>query len=309
MFGVSGGSKSRLAKAAGAEPSGEVRDQKLHTVVGQSASRSQRQKHLMLGARLEVQMSKKCTPLWCEAFRSQSVKSRPRSDHCWAFNRTTRHETRRHDNNNNSNNNNKNKKVNKVISNNNSNNNNSYSYCYNHSYNYTKLHYTYATLHKTTLHCTTLQCTTLHYTMIRHSTLHNKTTQYNYNYNYHYNYNCYSNSCNTTTTTTAIRYTTLHPAVVGEVTTATNPRKQLQPPFGPSVGSLCHPCITTTHLSYSFLSLKFPPAPCAVLLVIRKETSPIQSWKHVPIFCGVAMIGIHFRKKTVPMKFWNCWQI
>ena len=95
MFGVSGGSKSRLAKAAGAEPSGEVRDQKLHTVVGQSASRSQRQKHLMLGARLEVQMSKKCTPLWCEAFRSQSVKSRPRSDHCWAFNRTTRDETTR----------------------------------------------------------------------------------------------------------------------------------------------------------------------------------------------------------------------
>jgi len=59
--------KSRLAKAAGAEPSGEVRDQKLHTIVAQSTSRSQRQKHLMLGARLEVQMSKKCTPLWCEA--------------------------------------------------------------------------------------------------------------------------------------------------------------------------------------------------------------------------------------------------
>ena len=24
-------------------------------------------------------------------------------------------------------------------------------------------------------------------------------------------------------------------------------KTQLQPPFGPSVGSLCHPCITTTH--------------------------------------------------------------
>ena len=27
-------------------------------------------------------------------------------------------------------------------------------------------------------------------------------------------------------------------------------QKKLQPPLGPSVGSLCHPCITTTHLSY-----------------------------------------------------------
>ena len=41
---------------------------------------------------------------------------------------------------------------------------------------------------------------------------------------------------------------------------------QLQPTFGPSVDSLCHLCLTTTHLSYSFLSLKLPPPPCAVLL-------------------------------------------
>jgi len=33
------------------------------------------------------------------------------------------------------------------------------------------------------------------------------------------------------------------------------------------VGSLCHPCITTTHFSYSLLSLKLPPPPCAALLV------------------------------------------
>ena len=44
-------------------------------------------------------------------------------------------------------------------------------------------------------------------------------------------------------------------------------KTQLQPPFGPSVDSLCHPCITTTHLSYSVLSLKLPPPPCAVPLV------------------------------------------
>jgi len=32
--------------------------------------------------------------------------------------------------------------------------------------------------------------------------------------------------------------------------------------------SLCHPCITTTHLSYSVLSLKLPPQPCAALLAL-----------------------------------------
>ena len=34
-----------------------------------------------------------------------------------------------------------------------------------------------------------------------------------------------------------------------------------------SISSLCHRWIATTHLSYSFLSLKLPPPPCAVLLV------------------------------------------
>ena len=59
---------------------------------------------------------------------------------------------------------------------------------------------------------------------------------------------------------------------MGEVTTATIAtikKKQFQPPFGPSVDSLCHPCITTTHPSYSVLFLKFPPPPCAALLAIE----------------------------------------
>ena len=36
MFCPSGGSKSRLAKAAGAEPAGQMRDEKLHAVVARS---------------------------------------------------------------------------------------------------------------------------------------------------------------------------------------------------------------------------------------------------------------------------------
>ena len=41
MICGSGGSKSRLAKAAGAEPAGQMRDEKLHAVVAQSTFPSQ----------------------------------------------------------------------------------------------------------------------------------------------------------------------------------------------------------------------------------------------------------------------------
>ena len=57
----------------------------------------------------------------------------------------------------------------------------------------------------------------------------------------------------TTTTITALHNTTS--SSCGEVITATiatTPKTQLQPPFGQSVDSLCHPCITTTNLSYRF---------------------------------------------------------
>ena len=39
MICGSAGSKSRLAKAAGAEPSGQMRDEKVHAVVAQSTFR------------------------------------------------------------------------------------------------------------------------------------------------------------------------------------------------------------------------------------------------------------------------------
>ena len=128
MICGSGGSKSRLAKEAGAEPAGQMRDEKLHAVVARSTFRSQNgqntpfsdhfwklrcrksahrcgakhiskskcirhrghfwklrcrksarrcgtkhiskskwTKHTILGPLLEVEMSKKCTPLWREA--------------------------------------------------------------------------------------------------------------------------------------------------------------------------------------------------------------------------------------------------
>ena len=41
MIYGSGESKSRLAKAAGAEPSGQMRDEKLHALVARSTFRSQ----------------------------------------------------------------------------------------------------------------------------------------------------------------------------------------------------------------------------------------------------------------------------
>ena len=53
MICGSGGSKSRLAKAAGAEPAGQMRDEKLHAVVARST------------------------------FRSQNVQSTPGPDHFW----------------------------------------------------------------------------------------------------------------------------------------------------------------------------------------------------------------------------------
>ena len=88
----------------------------------------------------------------------------------------------------------------------------------------------YARLHNTRLHYRTQHYSTLHY-MIRHDTtlhyiplhsLHHTSPHHNCNYNYttlitlHYNYNSARPQLQL-----QLHYTTLHPAVVGEVTTAT----------------------------------------------------------------------------------------
>ena len=80
MICGSGGSKSRLAKAAGAEPAGQMRDEKLHAVVARSTFPSQNVQSIsgpdMSGPLLEVEMSKKWTPLWREAhFQVKTYKT------------------------------------------------------------------------------------------------------------------------------------------------------------------------------------------------------------------------------------------
>ena len=117
MLCGSGGSKSRLARAAGEEPSGEMRNEKLHATVLRSTFRSQNVKNtscpdyfwklrcgkvhaaafkvkickthhvwLTFGELLEVEVLKNCTPLWREAHfevKSQNVKKNSLSDRFW----------------------------------------------------------------------------------------------------------------------------------------------------------------------------------------------------------------------------------
>jgi hypothetical protein len=66
MFCGPGGSKSRIAKAAGAEPSGEMRGENLHAVVAKHIWKSKCYMHVIVRILLEVEMSKKCTALWRE---------------------------------------------------------------------------------------------------------------------------------------------------------------------------------------------------------------------------------------------------
>ena len=212
MIWGSGGSKSRLAKAAGAEPAGHRSDEKLHAVVARSTFPSEKvqntsasehfwklrcrksarrcgakhilkskcTKHHMFAPLLEVRMLKKCTPLWREGhfevkmFKTLGVRTTfGGSDVASPLRFTTLH--------------------------------------------YIKLHYTpldYTTLHYTTLrntttttrqlHSTTLHNTNLHYTTLHYITLHYTTFHYT---SLHYTTLHYTT---TITTTTQLHSTTLH---------------------------------------------------------------------------------------------------
>ena len=116
MICGSGGSKSRLAKAAGAEPSGQMRDEKLHAVVARSTFASEKAKDTSCSEHSwNLRCRKSTRPLRCQAhvqvkmykahqvrstfwscniekvhavvarstFPSQNVQSIPFSEHFW----------------------------------------------------------------------------------------------------------------------------------------------------------------------------------------------------------------------------------
>ena len=82
MICGSGGSKSRLAKAAGAEPAGEMRDEKLHAVVARSAFRSQNAQSTSASDH-GCDVEKVHAVVARSTFPSQNVQSTPWSDHSW----------------------------------------------------------------------------------------------------------------------------------------------------------------------------------------------------------------------------------
>ena len=120
-------------------------------------------KHLGLGALLEVEMSKKCTPLWREAhfqvkmykahhvrtiFGGSEVVSRGRRKGLWTLSKVTK----------------------------------TCGFCtiFNYNHHYTTLHYnyTFTTFYYTPLHYTTLHSITLKYTKLHYITLHSTTLHY-----------------------------------------------------------------------------------------------------------------------------------
>ena len=126
-------------------------------------SKSKCTKHTMLGPLLEVQMSKKCTPLWREAhfevkmYKTLGFRTIFGGSDVASLRFTTRHYTTLHST--------------------------TLHYLPLHftTLHYTILHYTtttttttlhYTKLHYTTLHYTTLHSTTLHYTTPHYTTLH-----------------------------------------------------------------------------------------------------------------------------------------
>ena len=145
---------------------------------------------------------------------------------------------------------------------------------YDFTLQYTKLHYTiprYSTQHYSTLQYVTIRYTNyttpqlqlqlqLHYT---DSTHYITTTTYNYNlqlqlttttplhYNYNYTYN-YNDNYNCTTPHYIQQLWVRWPLQPLQPLQKT----QLQPPFGSSVDSFCHPWVTTATLSYRFHSFE-----------------------------------------------------
>ena len=208
MICGSGGSKSRLAKAAGAEAAGQMRDEKLHAVVARSTFRSEKvqntsvsdhfwklrcrksarrcgakqiskwtcTKHLSVEPRLEVVMSKMRTPLWRETHFEVKMYKTPQC-------RTTFGSCDV-------------EKVHAVVARS--------TFRSEHVQNtrgsdhFWRFRCRFASLHYTTLHYTTLHYTTLHYITLHNTTLHYTTTTTTQLHKY------------TPLHSTSLNYTTLH---------------------------------------------------------------------------------------------------
>ena len=84
MIWGSGGSKSRLAKAAGAEPAGQMRDEKLHAVVARSTFPSQNVQNTSRRTTFgSCDVEKVHAVVARSTFGSQNVKNTRGSDHFW----------------------------------------------------------------------------------------------------------------------------------------------------------------------------------------------------------------------------------
>ena len=84
MIWGSGGSKSRLAKAAGAEPAGQMRDEKVHAVVARSTFPSQNVQNTPFSDTFgSCDVEKVHAVVARSTFRSQNVQNTPCSDHFW----------------------------------------------------------------------------------------------------------------------------------------------------------------------------------------------------------------------------------
>ena len=86
MIWGSGGSKSRLAKAAGAEPAGQMRDEKVHAVVARSPFPSQNVQNTPLWTTFgSCDVEKVHAVVARSTFPSQNVQNTTCSRHFWRF--------------------------------------------------------------------------------------------------------------------------------------------------------------------------------------------------------------------------------
>ena len=221
-------------------------------------SKSKCTKHTSVGPLLDVEMSKKCTKLWCQAhfevksaknwgvwrtFGRSDVASRGRRkgfctlskvSKTWGFPRISNynhHYTTLHSNT-----------------------------LHSITFNYTQLHYT--TLHYTTLHYTTLYYTTLHYLPLHYITLRYTTLHYT---TLHYLPLHYITLHYTPLHYTSLHYTTLHSTTLHYITRHYTPQHYNYKP------TLHYTPLHSTTLDYTkfttlhYISLHCTPLHCTTL--------------------------------------------